>query len=74
MLQVKPVATLMIHGEGDDRIPVAHAQRLSSWLQIRGVEQRLVSIPGADHHLDAYRQEYHDILIGEVAAWCYKFQ
>ena len=41
--------TLILHGEGDQRCPVGHAEQLFGALQSHGVESRLVLYPGAGH-------------------------
>ena len=41
--------TLIIHGDADRLVPVAHGERMYAALQEAGVESELVVIPGGDH-------------------------
>jgi dipeptidyl aminopeptidase/acylaminoacyl peptidase len=59
---------LILHGEADETVPVAHARRFAATAEAAARAHRLHLIAGADHCFRSlpWRQE----LLGETLAWC----
>jgi acetyl esterase/lipase len=57
---------LLIHGDADKLVPIAHSQRLSAALKGAGVTVDFVTIPGGDHGFTnlAHRQRATELMVG----------
>ncbi len=56
--------TLLMHGDKDDLVPVEQSQKLDAVFAEKGVEHKLIIIPGAGHGPAGFVERFAD-----VAAW-----
>jgi dipeptidyl aminopeptidase/acylaminoacyl peptidase len=49
---------LVLHGTGDDLIPISDGQRLVDYLEIAGRNVQFVPLVGANHHNTAHHSDY----------------
>jgi dipeptidyl aminopeptidase/acylaminoacyl peptidase len=59
--------TLIIHGDADRLVPLAHGQRMYDALHAAGVESEMVVIPGGDHGFT--NPEHRARAQGLMVAW-----
>jgi dipeptidyl aminopeptidase/acylaminoacyl peptidase len=59
---------LILHGEGDESVPVEQSQQLADLLSAAGKTVKLVTYPGDDHGLSAHHAGYPEAL-----AWFQQF-
>lgn len=52
--------TMLIHGEKDTDVPVAQSRMMADALRARGVDCRLMTLPGRDHVFDLEEQGVRD--------------
>ena len=57
---------LLIHGDADKLVPIAHSERLSAALREAGVTVEFVTIPGGDHGFTnpEHRQRATELMVG----------
>jgi pimeloyl-ACP methyl ester carboxylesterase len=55
---------LLVHAEGDDRVPVAHSRRLHA----TAVGSRLLAVPGGDHHSAQHDPALQAAAVGFIVA------
>ncbi|MHB8996955.1 MAG: alpha/beta hydrolase fold domain-containing protein [Armatimonadota bacterium] len=60
---------LLVHGDRDHLVPVAQSRLMKAALDERGIENRLIIVPGAGHNLTSVPQQQVDQAYAESLQW-----
>lgn len=61
-----PVPLLLMHAEGDERVPVEHSRELA--VQARHPDSRLIAVPGGHHRSIQHDEEMQAVSLRFIAA------
>ena len=71
---IKNIPILLIHGTGDAVVPHSQSAKLSDALNRAGIQQKFISITGANHDLNILTDpETGKMIYGEIAGWAKKY-